>query len=94
MSFWTTVYRAALTVLVVLLVFGLCSIFIPLSRENRERERKVTALEEELRTKQEGIVNIRKQQEQFQTDPTFVENIAREEFGKAKPGETIYRFTQ
>jgi cell division protein FtsB len=94
MSFWTTVYRAALTVLVVLLVFGLCSIFIPLIRENRERERKVTALEEELRTKQEGIVNIRKQQEQFQTDPTFVENIAREEFGKAKPGETIYRFTQ
>lgn len=94
MNFWVTVYRAAISILAILLIFGLCSIFIPLIRENRERERKTAALEEELRAKQEGITHIRKQQEQFQNDPTFVENIAREEYGKAKPGETIYRFTQ
>lgn len=93
-KFWTTVYRVSLTVLIVLLVFGLCSIFIPLIRENRERERKVAALEEELRAKQDAIVHIRRQQELFQTDPSFVEKIAREELGKAKPGEIIYRFTK
>ena len=94
MKFWSTLYRVSLTVLAVLLIFGLCSIFIPLLNENRERERKVTALEEELRSKQDNIINVRHQQEKFQTDPTFVEKIAREEFGKAKPGETIYRFTK
>jgi len=91
---WIMLEKIAIITLAVVVLFALCSIFIPLARENMERQRKVAALEEELHANQEAIATLRRQQEKFQTDPTFVENIAREELGKARPGETIYRFTK
>ena len=35
---------------------------------------------------------LRLKQERLQEDPRFVEKIARENLGYAKPGETIFRF--
>ncbi len=94
MNFWATLYRVCFVILVLLLVFGLASVFVPLFRENRDRERKVTTLQEEIDVKNAEIIHLRKQQEKFQNDPTFVENLARDEFGKVRPGETIYRFQE
>ena len=33
-------------------------------------------------------------QEKLQEDPRFIEKIAREDLGYAKPGETVFRFEE
>ena len=80
-------------VFIALVICGLASIFMPTLRENQERQRRASVLEEEIRNKEEAIQQLRHQRERFLTDPKFVEDVAREEFGKAKTGETIFRFS-
>jgi cell division protein FtsB len=92
MKFWLILYRIATVVFFVAVVIAIISAFVPKIRQNQERQRKIAALEEENRQKEEALKNLRKQQEQLATDPKYVEKLAREELGKAKAGETIYRF--
>lgn len=94
MNIWLTIYRAATTVFIALFVIGLLGLFLPQIRENRAKQREVARLEEENRVRDEMIQRLKMQQEHFETDPRFVERIAREELGKAKPGEIIFRFTE
>lgn len=93
MNFWVILYRFAWVVFIALVLCGLMSIFLPSLRENQERQRRASVREEEIRNKEESIQQLRRQQERFLTDPKFVEDVAREEFGKARPGETIFRFS-
>lgn len=93
MKFWLTLYRIATVVFMVVVIIAVISAFLPKIRQNQERQRKITAIEEENRRKEEAIKALRKQQDQFATDPKYVERLAREELGKAKSGETIYRFS-
>lgn len=92
MRLWLTIYRIALVAFVVVVIITVISAFLPKIRQNQERQRQITALEEENRSKENAIKTLRKQQEQFATDPKYVERLARDELGKAKTGETIYRF--
>ena len=92
MNFWLTIYRIASAIFVVVVIITVISAFLPKIRQNQERQRKITAIEEENRRKEEAVKALRRQQDQFVTDPKHVERLAREELGKAKPGETIYRF--
>ena len=73
-------------------VIAVISAFLPKIRQNQERQRRITALEEENRRKEDSVKARRKQQDQVSTDAKYVEKLAREELGKAKAGETIYRF--
>ena len=93
MKLWLTLYRIASVIFVVVVIIAIISAFLPKIRQNQERQRKITALEEENRYKEETVKALRKQQDQFATDPKYVEKLAREELGKAKSGETIYRFS-
>lgn len=92
MKLWLTLYRIATVVFIVVVLVAIISAFLPKIRQNQERQRKIAELEEENRRKEESVNGLRKQQEQFATDPKYVEKLAREELGKAKAGETIYRF--
>ena len=92
MNFWIYLYRFAWVVFVALVLCGLASIFLPTLRENQERQRRASVMEEEIRNKEEAIQQLRRQRERFLTDPKFVEDVAREEFGKARSNETVFRF--
>ncbi len=92
MKFWVTVYKIAWGVLVVLLVVLVFRLFLPEVRQNREKQRKIAALESQNRMKEDAIKEIIRNQERFKNNPAFVERIAREELGKAKPDETVFRF--
>ena len=92
MKFWLTLYRIASAVFVVVVIIAVISAFLPKIRQNQERQRRITALEEENRRKEDSVKALRKQQDQFSADSKYVEKLAREELGKAKAGETIYRF--
>ena len=78
--------------LIVFLVVLIFHLFLPEVRQNREKQRKIAALESQNRMKEDAIKEIIRNQERFKNNPAFVERIAREELGKAKPGETVFRF--
>lgn len=94
MKFWFTLYRIATIIFVAVVVIAIISAFLPKIRQNQERQRQIAALEEENRRREEAGQRLRKQQELLATDPKHVEKLAREELGKAKAGETIYRFSK
>ncbi len=93
MNLWLTVYRVSIAVLTVLLILFLVVLFTPKIRQNKARQREITRLEELCRDQKETALELRRNQERFKNDPGFVEKTAREELGKAKPGETIFRFS-
>lgn len=94
MNLWLTIYRLASVAFAVILIAVVVALFLPKVRQARERARRVAVLEEENRAKEEQVNKLREQQDRFKTDPKYVERVAREELGKAKPGETIFRFTE
>ena len=94
MNVWLTIYRVAMIVFVAMVIVAVVSLFLPKIRQNQERQRKLTVLEEENRDKEDMIKQLQSQQDQFLSDSRYVERVAREELGKAKAGETIFRFTE
>ncbi|MBI2438101.1 MAG: septum formation initiator family protein [Lentisphaerae bacterium] len=94
MNVWLTIYRAATIVFVVMVIVAIISLFLPKIRQNRELQRKLGAMEEENRTREDLVKELQTQQDQFLSDPHYVERIAREELGKAKAGETVFRFSE
>jgi cell division protein FtsB len=93
MSIWVIIYRFAYAVLALLLLSALAWVFYPPLRDARQLERKRSVLEEEIRLDREMLKLLKEKQERLLRDPRFVERIAREELGLAKPGETVFKFT-
>ena len=94
MNVWLTIYRGATIVFVAMVIVAIVSLFLPKFRQNQERQRKLTVLEEENRAKEDMVKQLQSQQDQFLSDSRYMERVAREELGKAKAGETIFRFTE
>lgn len=92
MSIWVIVHRvsAALIVGVVLVWAG--SIFYPKFKMASELADKQTQLEQKISADEEILKHLRDKQQRLLNDPRFVEKIAREELGLAKPGEVVYKF--
>lgn len=94
MSFWVGLYRVAWGTFVVLALIAIMAAFTPPIQEYRELRRREAEMQEEIRLKEEMLHHLKLQQERLETDPTFVEKIAREEFGLARPGEVVFKFTE
>ncbi len=94
MNVWLTIYRLACAAFAIVLIIGIAALFLPKVRQIHERQRKISALEEENQANEQMAAQLRQQQERFISDPLYVERVAREELGKAKPGETVFRFSE
>ncbi|MBI2441911.1 MAG: septum formation initiator family protein [Lentisphaerae bacterium] len=94
MNIWLTIYRVATIVFVAMVIVAIISLFLPKLRQNRELQRKLAVIEEENRSREDQVKQLREQQDQFLADPSYVERIAREELGKAREGETVFRFSE
>lgn len=92
MNIWEAIYRFACFALALLLLAGLAAAFYPKFRAERDMQRQVQRLEEEIRFDQEMAQHLRTKQEKLQNDPRFLERVAREELGLSKPGETVFKF--
>ena len=93
MNPWVLIYRVGWVALGILLLAAVTALFLPDIKEYRELRRKQQVLSEDLRLEEEMVAHLKKQQEKLQSDPRFIEKIAREEFGLAKQGETVFKFT-
>ena len=78
-------------IIVIIILILLVVIYLPgfsrlqqLKQENKALERRIS----ELKEKNE---ELRKERHKLQTDPTYLESIAREKLKKAKKGEIIYK---
>ena len=93
MNFWVMIYRIGWIALAILVVIAVIAMFIPQISQYNELHRREAAIQEEIRLEEEIIKHLKSQQDKLRTDPRFVEKIAREELGYAKPGETVFHFT-
>ncbi len=92
MNFWVLIYRLGWITLAVLLVIAVISMFLPQVKQYQELRRREAVLVEDSRLEAEMLKHLQDQQKRLQTDPLFVEKIAREELGLSKPGETVFKF--
>jgi cell division protein FtsB len=90
MNLWLVVYRSASVVVAVLALVLVVCLFMPKFHRYRELQRQRQALEQENASLEGRARQIERNRDQFETDPDFVERLARER-GRAKPGETVFR---
>ena len=92
MNVWKFTQRICLIAIVVLVVGIVLRLFLPkieLQKELRDREAE---LRTDIQKEAEALRMLKLKQEKLQTDTRFIEKIAREDLGYAKPGETVFRF--
>jgi cell division protein FtsL len=92
MSVWVLIYRVSAGLVVAVGLIMLASVYYPKFKQIRDFNQKQIQLEEEIRRDEEVLRHLRLKQQKLLNDPRFVEKIAREELGMAKPGETVFRF--
>ena len=78
--------------LAVLLAWG--QLFRPILEEGKGLEAKKAELEGRVAELEAQVKDLREKQERLESDPRFVEKIAREDLGFAKEGETVFKFVE
>lgn len=92
MNYWVTIYRFAWGALIVIFIIASICVFLPRYNRIRQLQKKKIELQEENHRVEARIEELRIKQQQFSSDPTFVERTARE-IGMIKPDETVFKFT-
>lgn len=84
----------------VLLVIGLAAVllwggvFRPVLKERESLEAEKAALEARRAELEARLRELKEMQERLESDPRFVEKIAREDLGYAKEGEIVFKFVE
>lgn len=91
MNFWVLVYRFAWIAIVASCVMALICVFLPKTHNYQTLQKRKAVLEQGNAQIEAKVRQLRQNQRRFQTDPAFVERVAREH-GMAMPGETIFKF--
>lgn len=92
MNLWKFISRICLLLAVALVVGIVASFFLPQIERQRELRAREAELRQDIQKEAEKLRLLKLKQEKLQEEPRFIEKIAREEIGYAKPGETIFRF--
>ncbi|MBW7909187.1 MAG: septum formation initiator family protein [Kiritimatiellae bacterium] len=92
MNIWGTIIRICWVALALILLAGLVGIFYPKVRQHQDLQRRNAELQEEVKIEEEMLQHLKSKQDRLRNDPRFVEKIAREDLGLAKPGETVFKF--
>lgn len=89
---WPFIQKIALIVIAILMVVLAISKIAPRIKQYQELQLVEAERSGEVRAEQENLDQLKKNQERLRTDPRFVERVAREEIGMAKPGEIVFKF--
>ena len=92
MNIWTTITQISKVSLVLLAISLIAHFFYPKYTLYRDLQRRESELREGVRLEEDMLQLLKTKQERLRNDPRFVEKIAREELGLAKPGETVFKF--
>lgn len=92
MSVWVLIYRISSALVIAVILIWIGSLFYPQFKQVGDLSTKQKELEAEIQHDAEILRHLRLKQERLLNDPRYVEKIAREELGLAKPGETVFKF--
>jgi cell division protein FtsB len=92
MDYLKFIQRICLIASVVLVIGIVVRLFLPLIERQRELRARAAELRLDIQREAEALRMLRLKQARLQEDPRFIEKIAREKLGYAKPGETVFRF--
>jgi len=92
MSIWVLIHRISAALIITVLLVWVGSFFYPQFKLVSDLNSRNMKLEEEIRRDEEILRHLRLKQERLLNDSRYVEKIAREELGLAKPGETVFKF--
>ncbi len=92
MKLWSTVYRAAIVMALVLMCVVVVCIFTPKWRNLRETHRRTVEAEAENDRIDAEINDHKNRIDRFNSDPEYVRRIARQG-GRVENGEVIFKFT-
>ncbi len=92
MNVWKFTQRISLIAIVLLLMLIVWQIFKPQFQQQKELRAKEEFVRQDIQREAEKLRMLKLNQEKLQEDPRFIEKIAREDLGYAKPGETVFRF--
>ncbi len=93
MNGWELIYRIGWLLLGILFVIAAVAIFGPQIRQYRELQRREAQAHSDVQLEEEMLQHLKEQQERLRNDPRYVERVAREELGLARPGETVVKFS-
>lgn len=91
MNFWVLVYRFAWMIVIASCVVAIVCVFLPKTHNYQTLQQRKEGLEQGNAQMESRVHQLQKKQKRFQSDPAFVERVAREQ-GMAMPGETIFRY--
>ena len=89
---WTLIQKIAWAVITVLAVILVLWAFVPKIKQYHDLQKVEAEKAGSVRVEQEAYDQLRLNQDRLRTDPRFVERIARDEIGLAKPGELVFKF--
>ncbi len=89
---WNTVFKASIAVGAALVIVAIGYGYRKPLLERHTLLTRKAELEQDVKQQQAKLDDLKIREDRLQTDPRFVEKIAREDFGYAKPGETIFKF--
>ena len=92
MNLWKFIQRICLLLAVALVIGIVVRLFLPQIARQKELRTREAELREDIQQEAEKLRLLKWKQEKLQEDPRFIEKIAREDLGYAKPGETVFRF--
>jgi cell division protein FtsB len=92
MNIWALIYRFACLTLVGLVVVAVLVAFYPKIRQTREMQLQEQRLAEEIEIDKALVQMLKSKSDKIQNDPRYLERVAREDLGLAKPGETVFKF--
>ena len=92
MNVWKFIQRVCLIAIVALVVGIVLRLFLPMLDRQEELRAREAALRQDIQKEAEQLRMLKLKQQKLQEDPRFIEKIAREDLGYAKPGETVFRF--
>ncbi|NCA82904.1 MAG: septum formation initiator family protein [Opitutae bacterium] len=92
MNFWKFIQRICLIASVLLLMLIVLRLFLPLIEQQKALRAREDEVRQDIQREAEQLRMLKMKQEKLQEDRRFIEKIAREDLGYAKPGETVFRF--
>ena len=92
MDYLKFIQRICLIASVLLLILIVLKLFLPLIEQQKELRAREDEVRQDIQREAEQLRMLKMKQEKLQEDPRFIEKIAREDLGYAKPGETVFRF--
>jgi len=89
---WGTLRKVAFAIIIAVILGGMALLYVPILKQNSRLEKDVEIKRQTLKQQQALCQKYSEEIQSLKSDPEYVEHVAREVLGVAKPNEDIYRF--